>query len=286
MPEVLRGRAPAKVNLVLEVLGKRPDGYHAIDTVLQELAFGDEVEMRPSTSMEIVAEGPYAAGTPTDATNLAWRAFELAAERAGYTGSAAIRLTKNVPAAGGLGGGASDAACVLRLCRQWMPGLTHADMLAVASQIGSDEAFFLVGGTARATGRGECVEALAPLPRHDVVLFVPQETIAGKTGRLFAALGQTPFDDGSVTRSFVAKHPRAITSLDVFNAFERVAMDVFAGMSGLWQELEERTGEPIRLAGAGPTMFWIGPTGSGRAVAERAAGAPCTVIATATAVPA
>ncbi len=284
MPDTLTGRAPAKINLVLEVLGKRPDGYHEIDTVLQELELADEVSLVPSNSMSLTATGQFADGTPTDSSNLAWRAFELAAERAGSSGSAHIELVKNIPAAGGLGGGASDAAAVLRLCRKWMPILTDADELAIANTIGSDEAFFLAGGTARATGRGERVVALAPLAPHDVVLFVPPHTLENKTARLFAALAETPFDDRRVASTFAAADHARFSSTDVFNAFERVAFDVFPGLGGLWEELEARVKDAVRLAGAGPTLFWIGPTGEGEAIADAARGAACTVISTRTAV--
>src|SRR5690606_32747249 len=92
MDKALCGRAPAKINLVLEVLGKRPDGYHEIDTVLQELELADEVRILPAGQMSLTATGPFAAGTPPDRTNLAWRAFELAAECTGYDGKARIEL--------------------------------------------------------------------------------------------------------------------------------------------------------------------------------------------------
>ena len=111
---------------------------------------------------------------------------------------------------------------------EWMPGLTQADQLAIGTAIGSDEAFFLRGGTARATGRGESVTPLPPLPPHDVVLFIPPWTIERKTARMFAALGQTPFDTGSAATAFAGRPPgRTFFSLDVFNAFERVAFDLF-----------------------------------------------------------
>ena len=283
MPEILRGRAPAKVNLVLEVLGRREDGYHEIDTVLQELELTDAVTLAPAGAMSLTTSGPYAEGTPTDASNLAWRAFELAAERAGYAGRAAIHLEKLIPAAGGLGGGASDAACVLRLVREWMPSLSAADLLEIANRLGSDEAFFLVGGTARATGRGERVTALPPLSAHDVVLFIPWTTIEKKTARMFKALGETPFDDGAVARAFASDTPVTFSSTAVFNAFERVAFDVFPELSRLWLDIEQRLEIALRLAGAGPTLFWIGPMGDGAAIAEAARGADCTIIRTRTA---
>jgi len=285
VPDLLRGRAPAKVNLVLEVLGKRSDGYHEIDTVLQELELADEVTVELAAATCVEVSGAYAAGTPIDERNLAVRAFMRAAEKANLGRSALIRLQKNIPPAGGLGGGASDAATVLKLAREWMPGLSADDLLDIANSIGSDEAYFLTGGTARATGRGESVTALPPLPTHDVVLFIPPESIEQKTPRMFAALGRTPFDSGAVARHFASEPKVDFGSSDVFNAFERVAFELFPWLAALWEDLETRIGEPVRLAGAGPTLFWIGPVGKGVEVARRANGANCTVIATRTAAP-
>ena len=160
MEAELRGHAPAKVNLVLEVTGVRPDGYHEIDTVLQTLELCDTVTVQFGGRLGVRVSGPYAAGTPADPTNLAWQAAEgLAAACGRPIADLAISLDKQIPPAGGLGGGASDAATVLRLLgNHW-----HVDepiLLDVANRIGSDEAFFLTGGTARATGRGERVTPL------------------------------------------------------------------------------------------------------------------------------
>lgn len=284
MLESLRGRAPAKINLVLEVLGKRPDGYHEIDTILQELELADEVVISPATEMSITASGPFAEGTPVDGTNLAWRAFEMAASAGGFKGRARIDLVKNIPAAGGLGGGASDAACVLRLARRWMPSLTDGDLLRIANALGSDEAFFLAGGTARAIGRGESVTSLPPLPRHDVVLFIPPATIESKTARMFEALGKTPFDTGTVADAFIARAQRqSFSSTEVHNAFERVAFDLFPGLAQLWRDIEVRIKNAVRLAGAGPTLFWIGPEGEGPAIVAAVGRIDCRVILTRTA---
>lgn len=284
MPDVLRGRAPAKVNLVLEVLSSRDDGFHEIDTIFQELELADEVEVTLGGAAGLYADGPFAEGTPADATNLAWRAAELLARRTGQSAETlSIRLTKNIPPAGGLGGGASDAAAVLRLIAPQWPGATPAVLREVAAEIGSDEVFFLGGGTARGTGRGERVEPIHSLPQHDVVLFVPPFSIERKTARMFAALDRHKFDPGGIAARFAAEPVTSLRSADVFNAFERVAFDLFPALAALWQDLETRTREPSRLAGAGPTLFWIGPVGAGEAVARAAAGAACTVIATRTA---
>lgn len=281
MDESLTGAARAKVNLVLEVLGKRDDGYHEIDTILQGIELADVVTAGPSTEWSITVSGPRSAGTPADDSNLAMRAARLLSARLGK-GPVAITLEKHIPAAGGVGGGASDAAAVLNLLHGCWAESTWEDLETVANEIGSDEAFFLVGGTARAQGRGERVTVLPNLPPHDVVLFIPRETIERKTARMFAAIDQHGFDDGAVARDFVERPPEVVRSAVVFNAFERVAFDLFPWLAELWADLEERTRMPVRLCGAGPCLFWIGREGEGEYIAKRAEGANCEVILTRT----
>ncbi|MEP6871270.1 MAG: 4-(cytidine 5'-diphospho)-2-C-methyl-D-erythritol kinase [Anaerolineaceae bacterium] len=285
MPEALVRRAPAKANLVLEVLAKRDDGYHEVDTVLQELELADEVRVTLGSRSGVTVEGPFAAGVPLDGANLAVKAAVLLAERCGRSAAhVAIHLVKQIPAAGGLGGGASDAAAVLKLLQTpW--GASDADLLSVANAIGSDEAFFLKGGTARAQGRGERVQTLPGLARHGIVLFVPPTTIERKTARMFAALDFQPLNDGGVTGAFARREDGPFTSSDVHNTFERVAFDVFVGLHGTWVDLETRIGDAVHLCGAGPTLFWIGSFGEVQRVAAAASGALCAVISTATASP-
>jgi len=280
--EELVCRAPAKTNLVLEVTARRKDGYHEIDTIIQELELADEVRVTVGGGSGVSVEGAFAAGVPLDETNLALKAAMMLAERCGRSfANVAIHLVKRIPAAGGLGGGASDAAAVLTLLQSpW--GASDADLLDVAHNVGSDEAFFLHGGTARARGRGERVQKLPGLGPHGVVLFVPPTTIERKTARMFAALDLHPLDHGGLAEAFAHRERGPFASSDVHNAFERVAFDVFDGLHGLWVDLETRIGDAVRLCGAGPTLFWIGAPGAATRVASAAGGARCTVIATAT----
>lgn len=283
MPERWSAPAPAKVNLVLEVTGRREDGYHEIDTVLQTLQLADTVTVSAAQAPRLGVSGPFASGTPLDGSNLALRAAEALANRCGRNFPCSVELVKDIPPAGGLGGGASDAATVLRLLQRAWPGTTDADLLAAAAEVGSDEPALVLGGTVRARGRGEVAEPLGSLPPHGVVLFIPPATIERKTARMFAALDALPSDDGAVAAAFAARLPAAMTSADVHNSFERVAFDLFPGLAPLWEALEARIGEPVRLAGAGPTLFWIGPESRAPAVASAAAGLACSVVETATA---
>lgn len=285
MPEELRGLAPAKINLTLEVGETRPDGYHDLSSILQTLALADEVALRPASAPAMEVTGPFADGVPTDAANLAWRAVDALAEALGRDPEPLrIRIDKRIPAAGGLGGGASDAATVLRLLARRWPDVTEDALATAAAAVGSDEPFFLAGGTALAEGRGERVAPLPDLPEHGVVLFIPPDTLPNKTATLFRALDRDGQVDGATVSTALAKRlPVRVTGADLYNSFERVAFDCFPGLAELWEALEERTGEAIRLAGAGPTLFWIGPPDGAARVARAAAGLDCAGIATATA---
>lgn len=279
--------APAKINLVLEVLGRRSDGYHEIDTVLQTLALADRVsisEVATSSDAGVVVSGPRSDGVPADRSNLAWKAAVLLAERLRRDSSRLrVFIEKHIPPAGGLGGGSSDAAAVLRLLARAWPEATEDDLLDVATRVGSDEAFFLAGGTARAQGRGERVTKLAPLAHHGVVLFIPSATLERKTAQLFERLGRLPFDHSYRTSRFVAGPRGEFSASDLYNSFERVAFDVFPGLGDLRRSIESRIGGEVRLSGAGPTMFWIGPASATERVAALAAGVDCAVVATRTA---
>ena len=285
MSDELTGPAPAKINLTLEIGDARPDGYHELASVLQTLALADEVALRPAAARAITVEGPFAEGTPVDAGNLVWRAIDALAEAVGREPEPFhVRLVKRIPAAGGLGGGASDAATALRLLARRWPETDEAALARAAAATGSDEPFFLAGGTALVEGRGERVTPLPDLPPHGVVLFVPRETLAGKTAALFAALDRDGRRDGFARDAALARRPPARLTPDaLFNGFERVAFDRFPGLAALRERVEARIGERVRLAGAGPTLFWIGPPERAERVRASAAGLDCAVIATATA---
>lgn len=284
MPETAAADAPAKINLVLEVLERRPDGYHELRTVMQKLTFADRVTVSWDADPGVTVSGPAAPGTPADETNLAWQAATALQARIGRKAPMPhIALDKRIPAASGLGGGASDASTVLRLLAVAWNVDDETALLDAANAVGSDEAFFLGGTTALVTGRGDVVEPLPALAPHGVVLFVPEETLPRKTATLFQALARQPFDEGARTAAFLERHPAGVTVAGTFNAFERVAFDAFPGLRSLRDAIEGAIEAPVRLAGAGPSLFWIGPRDLAAAIAARAADIRgLTVVATAT----
>ncbi len=158
--------APAKINLFLRVLGRRPDGFHDLETAVLRLDLADRLEFSPNPSgLSLEVTGDAAAGVPTDDSNLALVAAAALARRAHIEPRAHIRLDKRVPNAAGLGGGSADAAAAVRaLSELWGTGLTAAELSAVAAGVGSDVPAMLHGGPVLATGRGELVQALHGVP--------------------------------------------------------------------------------------------------------------------------
>lgn len=179
----MRVFAPAKVNLALHVTGKRPDGYHLLESVVVFADLGDWLDIAPSDAIALSVAGPRAAGVPADRRNLIWRAAEVLVPRGAGQG-AAITLEKHLPHAGGIGGGSADAAAALRgLAALWDVALPGDDTVL---SLGADVPVCLFGQPARMSGIGEVIAPLPPLPPLWIVLANPG--VAVPTGPVFQAL--------------------------------------------------------------------------------------------------
>ncbi len=242
--------ACAKTNLVLEVLGKRSDGYHEVATVLQEIDLKDVLTFE---------EHPRIRVEPAD--DLVLKAAKLLEEVAMCGKGASISITKGIPVAAGLGGSSSDAAAVIRgLNDLWGLRLSSSQLVSVASRVSSDTAFFLHGGTALCEGRGERVTPLPSLAPSWVVLVRPAVALPpGKTGTLYASLRPSHFTDGERARRMVdlLREGGPVPHASLFNAFERVACTAFPGLERYWRRFGELGAEAVHLAGSGPTLFTL-----------------------------
>jgi 4-diphosphocytidyl-2-C-methyl-D-erythritol kinase len=254
---MLTVKAPAKINLTLEVLGKRPDGFHEIRSVIQTINLGDSLRFRSSKKLRFSCDNP----DLIIEESLISRAAALLQQASGFSQGATIGVSKNVPFSSGLGGDSSDAAAVLSgLNRLWQLGLSLEDLLEMVPRLGSDVAFFLYGGTALVEGRGERVTPLSRLPRRWVVLVVPPfSRIAEKTRRLYATLKPEHYTDGRVTQKFVKvlNEGGELEPSMLFNTFENVAFDFFADLK-VYKGHFKKLGAPhVHLAGSGPTLFTL-----------------------------
>ncbi len=187
----LRDTARAKLNLTLEVLGRRVDGFHEINSLVAFATLGDDVELEPGAAPELSVEGPFAAALGRD--NLILRAAEAASAVAPGMKLGRFRLIKNLPVAAGLGGGSADAAAALRLLAEANRGVLADRMVgSIATRLGSDVTACLFSRPALMTGRGERVEPVTGFPACGVLLVNPRQPLA--TEAVYALLRAGPCD--------------------------------------------------------------------------------------------
>jgi 4-diphosphocytidyl-2-C-methyl-D-erythritol kinase len=251
--------ASAKLNLTLEVLGKRPDGYHEIVSVMQTIDLADRVRLSEAEDIELSITGDMVLNVPAEGPrNLAYAAAVAMREVSGRSDlGVRIELEKNIPAGAGLGGGSSDAAAVLRGLNQlW--GLGHNVMLleSLARRLGSDVAFFLHGGSALVSGRGEDVEELPDIDALDFTLFTSPVEIEDKTRVMYSKITSSDFSDGH--RAHVAaetvRRGLPLAETEYLNAFDRHITDAVPPMGRAMQYCRD-AGLTVIASGSGPGFF-------------------------------
>jgi len=249
--------APAKLNLTLEVLAKRPDGFHEIRSVTQTISLCDSLNFQLGQNIKFKCENP----EWLSEKSLASKAVSLLQKATGCPKGATIEINKRIPLVSGLGGDSSDAAAVLRgLNTLWELGLSLPELVKLASQLGSDVTFFLYGGTALVRGRGEIVTPLPPFPHMWVVLMVPPvPRLPGKTGQLYTSLKANHYTDGQITGRLLEmlREGREFTPALLFNTFENVAFTRLSKIS-TYRSHALKVGAPnVHLAGSGPTLYTL-----------------------------
>jgi 4-diphosphocytidyl-2-C-methyl-D-erythritol kinase len=247
-------RCYAKLNLTLEVLGTRADGYHAVASLAHTISLADD--LRVATADEIICR---AAGLLVEPeANLVVHAAELLRGWARVDAGAELTLDKRIPVAAGLGGGSSNAATTLvALNTLWGTHLRSAELIELAARLGSDVPFFMRGGAAILGGRGEQLTPVPPLRGVWLTVAVPPHAVANKTATLYAALRPGDFTDGAATREAAAHlaHGGGLAGASLCNAFGRAAREVFPGLAAVWERAETACGRPFYLSGAGPALF-------------------------------
>lgn len=265
----VRAAAPAKVNLALEVLRKRGDGYHEIDTVMATIDLADTVRVRRHDRLEVRYDGAYARGLEAGAaagTDLVSRAASALAESAGRDPHVLIEVTKRIPHPAGLGGGSSDAAATLRALNALWGLEWSAERLAeLGATVGSDVPFFVHGGMARCTGRGEVVEPLRDFPElRMLILLPPVGGREGKTTARYGALHRSDFTSGEHAERLAYRVDRGAPppARDLFNVFEAVIERSDAELMAHLAAYRAAGAPTLHLCGAGPAAYLL--------VAERA----------------
>ncbi len=256
--------APAKLNLALEITGRRRDGYHDLVSVMQTIDFSDRVRLSEARTIELSMEGDEVRGVPREGPhNLAFAAAQALAIAAGDANLGVhIELDKRIPAGMGLGGGSTDAAAVLRGLNQfWRLDFSDEQLCEVGATVGSDVPFFVIGGSALITGRGEHVEALPDALETALTLFLPDiELEEKKTARMYARIQPADFTDGRkahvLAESIRRGLPLSASDLvNVFDAHVRETIEPVAGAMALCRD----AGLGVSICGSGPGFFSLMP---------------------------
>ncbi len=254
--------SPAKVNLFLEVLGKRRDGYHDLESVFLAVDLADRLSAEPRPDGRITMETD-AAWLPTDERNLVVAAARRLRRECGEEGTEKgihFVLKKTIPAGAGLGGGSSNAAAALRLADTvWKTDLPAGALARLAADIGSDVPFFLHGGLCLCRGRGEVVEPLAPFPAGVplTLILTPlhSDTAAAYRGLSLPAAGKARKADAFL-RALAIGHVAAMTA-SAFNRFETTVFAALPTLGDLHARLT-RAGLAPRMSGSGSALWYFG----------------------------
>ncbi len=244
---VIKAKAYAKTNLFLDITGKRDNGYHEIDTVMQSVSLCDEVSLSLTNSgFTVSCDNAQLSGEG----NIALKACEAFARYSGYSGGADIFISKNIPVAAGMGGGSADATAVLLLLNKASgKNLSVCRLTEIATELGADVPFFLEGGTARAQGIGE---KLSPIPSTKLYFVFLKELEKQSTGKMYSVLDTIDYPkNGNIHTLISGLANRDINkvSSNIFNAFEFCWN--FEEMSSPFLEFVP---DKVFLSGSGPTV--------------------------------
>ena len=248
--------SPAKVNLFLEIIGRRPDGYHDIASIMQLVDLCDEVRLRRRrTGIRVEVQG---AELPAGRGNLAYRAAALLLEAAGVEGGVEIHLEKRIPVAGGLGGGSSTAAAVLiGLSRLYGLSWSQEALQKLGENLGSDVPFFLGDGLALATGRGEILTPLSAWPPQWLVLANPGLPISTAWAYREASSKLTEWQPRVSIPSFPLGGRPQWPPVWAFNRLESVVLPHRPEILALKHLLREAGGAPVLMSGSGASVFAV-----------------------------
>ncbi len=262
-------RAYAKVNLLLAVGPKRADGYHEIATLLQTISLHDVIELSPrARGFSLAVRGPEARGVPRGRGNLVLRAARALAAALGESRGASIELTKNVPHGAGLGGGSSDAAAtLLALQRLWRRRLPEKRLHAVAAALGSDIPFFLRGGTAFATGRGEVLRSVRGLRNPlRLVVVVPEVRVSTAWAYANYAIPKSRLTGFKRTVTLVqlraVRLARTKVNRIIFNDLEGVVLRRVRAVADARRRILASGAESALMSGSGSAVFGLASAAS------------------------
>lgn len=254
--DCVRIKAPAKINLMLDVLDRRPDGYHDIVSVMQTVSLFDELTVRkkksPGTEIRCDADG-----VPEGPGNTVYTACSLFLEKAGIRDGVEIEIVKHIPVQAGLAGGSTDAAAVLRaLDAMYGHPLAREELFSIGAITGSDVPFCMTGGTALCTGRGEKVLPLEPLKPCGIVIIKPPEGVSTKEA--YRALDEAPLrrhcDTDAVMEALLSGDLKKLARVTV-NSFQEHAVKGAGSIGDVLGILSAAGADMCLMSGSGPAVF-------------------------------
>jgi 4-diphosphocytidyl-2-C-methyl-D-erythritol kinase len=255
---VIAGLAPAKINLALRVVSRRPDGFHALESVVSFLDFCDSLLFSPtgSDTQELHISGRVGS-VPADERNLVLRAAEALSEHTGKSLPFSAVLDKRIPAGAGLAGGSSDAATALQVLNTMHAlDLSPEELARIGASVGSDVPMFVMtsSGSCLIRGRGEIVETLAWAPQGFCVLLLPE--VHSPTPAVYAAWDRKPCSSPAERRLPSQCGPQADQWLQsCFNDLQPAAFELFPQLELIQQQAVSICGRPVLLTGSGSALF-------------------------------
>ena len=250
-------KAPAKINLSLDVHGKRPDGYHEVEMVMTTIDLADRLELTELDKDEIRVSS-HNRFVPDDQRNLAYQAAKLLKTRFGIQKGVSIVITKAIPVAAGLAGGSSDAAAALRgLNRLWKLNLTLDELAELGAEIGSDVSFCVHGGTALATGRGEKLKHIATPPHCWVILAKPVFGVS--TAEVYRQYDASKVEHPNVQRMIEAIEAKDYKEMcgSLGNVLESVTLKMYPEVDMIKRQMKRFGADAVLMSGSGPTVFGL-----------------------------
>lgn len=286
--EMIQEFGRAKINLTLDILRGREDGYHEIESIMQTVGLADTVELsKIPDGIKLQMDASEILGgelIPVDEKNLAYKAAVAVCEYCGKNFGVAINLTKKIPAAAGLAGGSADAAAVIRgLNRLYNLRLSTEELCEIGAKIGSDISFCVVGGTCLAEGRGEILTRLPDLKKFSVVLMKPRGEIP--TGWAYKTFDELPEEKiiRPPTKKIISlletgEYEEAFSKFA--NVFEPVALKKFPAIEKYKQKMLESGAKVALMSGSGPTVFALAEKSDAEKIAASVEGQGAQVFVT------
>ncbi|WP_338035517.1 4-(cytidine 5'-diphospho)-2-C-methyl-D-erythritol kinase [Halalkalibacter alkaliphilus] len=250
-------KAPAKINLSLDAIRKREDGFHEVEMIMTMVDLADRIDLTDREDGVIkvdVSEG----FVPNDHRNLAYQAADLLKKRYNVKKGVSIYITKRIPVAAGLAGGSSDAAATLKGLNQlWQLGLSMDELARLGAEIGSDVSFCVYGGTALATGRGELIQQISPPPPCWVILAKPP--IGVSTAEVYKRLNVQEIEHANTKAMIEAIEQQSFAGIcdNLHNVLESVTLDMYPEVRNIKEQMIRFGADGVLMSGSGPTVFGL-----------------------------